>query len=210
MRRRLPVHCAPGVRHKTAQHQRKRGKDMKIGKITLLTVALAAGTSLAVAADKGEKGQLASKDYKFAVEAAQGGMAEVQLGELAKTKATNPQVKSFADKMVTDHNKANDELKQIVSRKGATLPTELPRKENSTLDSLQKATGADFDKQYVEHMVKDHKKDVKDFQDASQSLNDPDLKAFAQKTLPTLQDHLRMIEQIEPQVSNKRLTTTGR
>jgi putative membrane protein len=197
-------------RQQTAQHQRKRGKDMKIGKITLLTVALAAGTSLAVAADKSEKGQLASKDYKFAVEAAQGGMAEVQLGELAKTKATNPQVKSFADKMVTDHNKANDELKQIVSRKGATLPTELPRKENSTLDSLQKATGADFYKQYVEHMVKDHKKDVKDFQDASQSLNDPDLKAFAQKTLPTLQDHLRMIEQIEPQVSNKRLTTTGR
>src|SRR4051812_13961336 len=119
MRRWLPVHCAPAVRQQTGQHQKKRGKDMKIGKITLLTVALAAGTSLAVAADKGEKGQLSSKDYKFAVEAAQGGMSEVQMGELAKQKATNPQVKSFADKMVTDHNKANDELKQIISHKGA-------------------------------------------------------------------------------------------
>src|SRR5437588_7793769 len=128
---------------------------MKIGKITLLTVALAAGTSLAVAADKGEKGQLSSKDYKFAVEAAQGGMAEVQLGELAKTKATNPQVKSFADKMVTDHNKANDELKQIVSRKGAVLPATVSRKENSTLDDLQKTSVQDIDKKYVEHMVKD-------------------------------------------------------
>src|SRR5689334_1615636 len=183
---------------------------MKIGKITLLTVALAAGTSLAIAADKGEKGQLSSKDYKFAVDAAQGGMAEVQMGELAKQKATNPQVKSFADKMVTDHNKANDELKQIVSRKGATLPTDVGRKENSHYDSLQKENGADFDKAYVEHMVKDHKKDVKDFQDAAQNLTDPDLKAFAQKTLPTLQEHLQMIQQIEPQVSNKRVTATGR
>jgi len=181
---------------------------MKIGKIALLTVALAAGTSLAVAADKGEKGQLSSKDYKFVVEATQGGMAEVQMGELAKQKATNPQVKSFGEKMVTDHNKANDELKQIVSRKGATLPTELPRKENSHYESLQKST--DFDKDYVQHMVKDHKKDVKDFQDAAESLNDPDLKAFAQKTLPTLQEHLRTIEGLEPQVTGKKLTTTGR
>src|ERR1044071_6889979 len=146
LRRELAADCAlRKLRRK--QNSIKRVKViMKIGKIALLTVALAAGTSFAVAADKGEKGQLSSKDFKFAVEAAQGGMAEVQMGELAKQKATNPQVKSFAEKMVTDHNKANDELKQIVSRKGGTLPTELPRKENSHYESLKKSTEFDKDR----------------------------------------------------------------
>src|SRR4051812_8515705 len=112
--------------------------------------------------------------------------------------------------MVTDHSKANDELKQIISSKGASLPATPSRKENSAMDDLQKATGQDFDKKYVEHMVKDHKKDVKEFEDATKNLSDPELRAFAQKTLPTLQDHLRQIEQIEPAFSSKRLTTTGR
>jgi putative membrane protein len=168
------------------------------------------GTSLAIAADNTERGQLSSKDYKFAVNAARGGMTEVQLGQLAKDKATNPQVKTFGEKMVTDHNKANDELKQIISRKGASFPAALSHKENSSLDDLQKASGQDFDKKYVELMVKDHKKDVKEFEEATKELSDPDLRAFAQKTLPTLQDHLRQIEQIEPAFSSKRLTSTGR
>jgi len=182
-------------------------RSTKTSQLAVFSLAMALGSSLAFAAHTGERGQLSSKDFKFAVDAAQGGMSEVQLGELAKQKATNPQVKTFAEKMVTDHNKANDELKQIISRKGAVLPATLSRKENSTLDDLQKATGQDFDKKYVEHMVKDHKKDVKDFQDATQNLTDPDLRAFAQKTLPTLQDHLRQIEQIEPAFSSKRLST---
>ena len=173
---------------------------MKIGKIALLTVALAAGTSLAVAADKGEKGQLSSKDYKFVVEATQGGMAEVQMGELAKQKATNPQVKSFGEKMVTDHNKANDELKQIVSRKGATLPTELPRKENSHYESLQKST--DFDKDYVQHMVKDHKKDISSYQKAAKK--EDAVGKYAQGTLPTLQKHLKAAQDLQKQKTSAR------
>ena len=182
---------------------------MKIAKIMQLTVfgvALALGASFATAADKAERGQLSSKDYKFAVKAAQGGMAEVEIGQLAKQKANNPQVKTFAEKMVTDHTKANEELKQIVSKKGAAFPANLPRKENSTFNSLEKATGNDFDKEYVEHIVKDHKKDVKEFEDAAKNADDPDLRAFAQKTLPTLQEHLRQIEQIEP-AFNKRASS---
>src|SRR5256885_615180 len=149
---------------------------IKTSQLAVFGVTMALGSSLSFAAHKGERGQLSSKDFKFAVDAAQGGMAEVQLGELAKTKATNPQVKTFAEKMVTDHNKANDELRQILSRKGAVLPEGLPRKENAAMDDMQKATGQDFDKKYVEHMVKDHKKDVRDFQDAAQRLTDPDLR----------------------------------
>jgi putative membrane protein len=91
-------------------------------------------------------------------------------------------------------------LKQIVTKKGAILPADLPSKETSTMKSLEKATGADFDREYVEHMVKDHRKDVKEFEEAAKSLSDPDLRAFAQKTLPTLQEHVRMVEQLEPAV----------
>lgn len=176
---------------------------LKGNQLAVIGLALALGTTAVSAADKAERGQLSAKDYKFAVQAAQGGMAEVQLGELAKQKAANPEVKSFGEKMVTDHKKANDELKQIISQKGAVLPTELPRKDASTLNGLQRANGPDFDREYIEHMVKDHKKDVKEFEDAAQSLTDPELKSFAQKTLPTLQEHLRMVEQIEPNVSKK-------
>src|SRR5258706_9034883 len=151
---------------------------MKMNKANILAVfalALALGASGAMAAKKGERGQLSAKDYKFALNAAQGGMAEVQLGELARQRAVNPQVKSFADKMVKEHGKANDDLKQIVTKKGAILPADLPSKETSTMKSLEKATGADFDREYVEHMVKDHRKDVKEFEEAAKSLSDPDL-----------------------------------
>jgi len=107
---------------------------------------------------------------------------------------------------VTDHSKANEELRQIITKKGAVLPADLPRKETSVMNDLQKVNGADFDRQYVTHMVKDHKKDVKEFEKAARELSDPDLRAFAQKTLPTLQEHLQMVEQLEP-VVGKRITS---
>lgn len=145
--------------------------------------------------DRGDRGQFSEKDWKFITEAARGGMAEVELGQLAKDKASDPNIKSFGDKMVADHKKANDELKQIVARKGATLPANLTHHDTRMVDRLQKATGADFDKEYAKAMVKDHETDVKEFEKAAQSADDPDIKAFAQKTLPTLQEHLKMAEQ---------------
>src|SRR5947209_8592002 len=147
--------------------------------------------------DKAQRGQLTEKDYKFVKEASRGGMSEVELGNLAKQKGTSQSVKEFGERMVRDHKKANDELKQIVSQKGAALPAELNRNERSTMDKLQKANGAEFDREYTEAMVKDHRTDVKEFQDAAQSANDSDIKSFAQKTLPTLQEHLRMAEDMQ-------------
>src|SRR5439155_20383157 len=123
-----------------------------------------------------------------------GGMAEIQMGELAKQKGASKAVRDFGERMVTDHGKANDELKQLVSQKGAAAPSQLSHGENYEMEHLQKATGADFDKKYASYMVRDHKKDAKEFENAAKDLTDADLRAFASKTLPTIQDHLRMAE----------------
>ena len=133
-------------------------------------------------------------DRKFLTEAAEGGMYEVEAGKLAADKGTNPDVKAFGQKMVDDHGKANDKIKQIAGDKGVKLPTELGTLDKHAIEKLQKATGADFDRLYISEMVKDHKKDVSDFQHESKAAKDNDVKTFASDTLPTLQDHLKMAE----------------
>jgi putative membrane protein len=135
-------------------------------------------------------------DAQFAVDAASGGMAEVELGKLAQSKATNPQVKEFAQKMVTDHTKANNELMDVAKLKNITLPSVPGADEQKVLADLTKKSGKDFDKAYVSAMVDDHKKDVKEFDGATKSVKDTDIKAFAVKTLPTLKMHLDMINKI--------------
>jgi len=135
-------------------------------------------------------------DAQFAVDAASGGMAEVELGKLAQTKATNQQVKAFAQQMVTDHTKANNELIDVAKLKNITLPSAPGADEQKVLADLTKKSGKDFDKAYVNAMVDDHKKDVKAFDDATKSVKDTDVKAFAVKTLPTLKMHLDMINKI--------------
>jgi putative membrane protein len=153
-----------------------------------------------------QRGQLSSKDYHFLTEAARGGLEEVQMGQLAREKGASQGVRDFGERMVTDHTRANDELKQIAMQKGATPPMELSHGEQSKLDHLQKVSGADFDKAYTKDMVKDHKKDVKAFRKASKDLDDPDLRAFAQKTLPTLEQHQQLAENLETTVKNENLT----
>jgi putative membrane protein len=138
--------------------------------------------------------KLSSADRKFIMDAAEGGMAEVQLGQLAASQASDPDVKAFGQRMVDDHTKANDRLKQIAADKGVTLPTELKGSMKTMHDKLSKASGASFDKMYMQHMVSDHKKDVSEFQKESKSGKDADVKQFASDTLPTLQDHLKMAQ----------------
>jgi len=157
-----------------------------------------------------QTGQLARKDYKFVRDAAQGGLLEVKLGELAKQKGTSPTVQKFGDQMVADHSKANDELKQIASQKGVTLPSELTRREQSEVEHLQKLNGKDFDKAYATRMVKDHQKDIKEFERAAKDCQDSDVKAFAQKTLPTLEHHAQMAQQMESSIKQQEVSPTGR
>jgi putative membrane protein len=126
------------------------------------------------------------------MKAAQGGMAEVALGQMAASQGTSPDVKNFGNRMVADHGKANDELKQLATNKGMSLPADTDKEHKDAADKLSKATGKDFDKQYIANMVKDHENDVKEFEKASKDAKDPDLKQWATNTLPTLQDHLKM------------------
>jgi putative membrane protein len=135
-----------------------------------------------------------ASDQHFVTKAAQGGLAEVELGQLAASKGSNDAVKQFGQKMVDDHGKANDELKSVAQQKNITLPTEPDAKAKSEKARLEKLSGAEFDKAYMAHMVKDHKKDVAEFQKESTSGKDSDVKQWAGKTLPTLQSHLQMAQ----------------
>ncbi len=139
-------------------------------------------------------GSSASADHAFAMKAARGGMAEVEFGRIAAQNGGDASVKEFGKKMVDDHSKANDELKQIASSKGIPLPGGPAAKDKRTAEKLQKMNGASFDKAYMKDMVSDHKKDVAEFEREARSGKDPELKAFAEKTLPTLKQHLQMAE----------------
>jgi len=155
-------------------------------------------------------GSLASGDRKFIEKAAKGGMAEVELGKLAQDKASSDQVKHFAKRMVDDHTKANDELKKLASSKNVTLPTELDRGERREIDKLAKKSGADFDREYMKHMVSDHKNDVSEFKSEAKSAKDADIKNFASSTLPTLEQHLDLAKSTESAVKSAAKTSSGR
>lgn len=142
-----------------------------------------------------------ASDKKFVREAAQGGMAEVELGKLATEKASSPEVKKFGQRMVDDHSKANDQLKEVASSQGIMLPSKLSAKDEMTKERLSKLSGEQFDKAYMSDMVKDHTQDVADFQQEATSASDPAVKEFAEKTLPVLKSHLREAKQIEPTTS---------
>lgn len=141
---------------------------------------------------------LSAADKKFVRDAAQGGMAEVELGKLATEKASSDDVKKFGQRMVDDHTKANDQFKQVASSEGIQLPQGLSAKDKLTKERLSKLSGEQFDKAYMADMVKDHTQDVAEFQRESQSGKDPAVKDFASQTLPTLEDHLKQAKEIAP------------
>jgi putative membrane protein len=145
-------------------------------------------------------GKLAGADQKFLQKAAVGGMAEVELGQLAQQKAQSDAVKQFGARMVQDHGKANDELKALASSKGATLPSAPDHKHARTKQELDKLSGAAFDRAYMKHMLADHKKDVSQFRAESKSAKDADVKRFASQTLPTLEDHLKLAQTVSSEL----------
>ncbi|HWR37530.1 MAG TPA: DUF4142 domain-containing protein [Clostridia bacterium] len=148
------------------------------------------------AAAKPTGAKAGSMDKRFVMEAAQGGLSEVALGTLAQQKASKDEVKQFGQRMVTDHTKANDELKSLAQQKNWTLPTEPSAKQKAEQQRLEKLSGDAFDKAYMHHMVTDHTKDVAEFRRASKSASDSDLKSWAGTTLPTLEDHLKQATQV--------------
>jgi putative membrane protein len=193
---------------------------------------------------------LSSADREFIMKAADGGMAEVELGRLAVNKASNSDVKAFGQRMVDDHSKANDQLMQLAQTKGVTLPDwqamagtsmtqsdttttnptstsqtnqsnqtkqtksdmhstmsgkdhQMMMEHQKTIDKLSKLSGADFDKAYMNEMLKDHEKDVALFEKEANSGKDADVKSWATSTLPTLRDHLQMARDTAAKVGIK-------
>ena len=175
----------------------------------VLTAAVVLGLAAAPTFAQGEKTNKNAStkqmsDQTFVTKAAEGGLAEVELGKLAQEKGSSDQVKSFGQRMVTDHSKANDELKTLAQNKNITLPTEIGPHEKALRDRLSKLSGAAFDRAYMRAMLMDHRKDVNEFRHESTAGKDPDVKSFASKTLPTLEEHLKLAQD-----ANRAVGTSG-
>jgi putative membrane protein len=143
----------------------------------------------AFAADK-------SPDESFYKKAAEGGISEVEQGKLAQSKAQSQAVKDFGAMMVKDHSAANEKLRAVATNKGIDLPTSSSVSQMATKAKLEVLSGDTFDKSYIKGMVSDHKEDIKEFEKEAKNGQDPDAKAFAVATLPTLKKHLKKIEAI--------------
>lgn len=139
-------------------------------------------------------------DMEFAVAAANGGMMEVQMGELAQRNGSSATVKEFGKMMVEDHSKANEELKALAQQKNITLPTSMGEDKQKMYDDLAKKTGKDFDKAYADMMVKDHKEDVEMFREQGEDGNDPELKSWAAGKVSVLEMHLQKAQAMQDAV----------
>jgi putative membrane protein len=185
-----------------------KNPTVRTATLTLALAAAIAAPSIVLAqtpppAARAEQPMSASKsaDSTFAMKAAEGGLAEVEVGKLATQQAKDEAVKTFGQRMVDDHGKANDELKSIASSKGITLPTSPSAKHKALAARLQKLQGAAFDKAYMTEMVKDHQEDIALFEREATSGKDPELQAFAKKTLPTLKEHQELAKQTHMKVA---------
>jgi putative membrane protein len=139
---------------------------------------------------------------RFVMQAAEGGTMEVAKGKLAAQKGAHEGVKQFGQKMVDDHSKVNDELKTIAGAKHITLPGEMPHSPmHATLAKLEKLEGAAFDRAYVEDQIRDHQKTIALFEREVKTGKDAELKAFAEKTLPTLKEHLTTVQDLKAKVA---------
>jgi len=170
------------------------------GLLLALSTAAWAGTTTPHATGANQNTTLTTR--QFIEHAAIGGMAEVKLGQLAQQKAASDEVKNFGKRMVDDHSKANDELKRLASKKHVTLPKDVGAKHKSVYERLSKLSGQEFDREFMDTMAKDHQEVVAEFEKAAKS-SDPDVQAFASRTLPTLHAHLDSAQQIVSSVNGR-------
>lgn len=143
-------------------------------------------------------------DTDFAVNAADGGMLEVELGKLALTKASSAEVKKFAQMMVDDHSKANDELKAVAQQKNISLPVSMSEKHQDKYKNLSEKTGAEFDKDYIDFMVNDHEEDIDLFEKQAENGKDEQLKSWAAGKVATLRQHHEMAKATQEVVKNNK------
>lgn len=159
-----------------------------------LTGAMVTALALGLASTATGQESLSKDEKEFLKKAAEMGTAEVEMGKLAEQKAQNPQLKQAGAKLVTDHSKSNEELMKLAQQKGVQIKPELSQAQRREMGSLAKQSGAEFDKGFAEQQVKDHKKAIREFEKIAKDAKDPDVKAFATKQLPHLQDHMAAIQ----------------
>jgi putative membrane protein len=145
---------------------------------------------------------LAKGDVGFMQNVARDNQSEVELGQLAQQKGASPEVKALGQRLAADHGKANQQLMSIAQGGGVSLPTNLDRKERAQISKLEKLDGAAFDKTFVQAQVKDHQKDIQYFQKEAGTVKDPQLKSYIQQTLPVMQQHLQMAQQVQTQLTS--------
>lgn len=170
-----------------------KNKSISLSSITKLALC-AAFSIFASNAMAAEKDTLNATDVAFVKHAAASGMAEVKVAGLGVQKSVNPDVKAFAGMLVTDHTQVNTDLKALASTKGVELSAVIDSKHADTFQALEKHSGAEFDKEFLANQVSGHKKCVSSFEDASSNAKDSDVKAFADKMIPTLKAHLAKAE----------------
>jgi putative membrane protein len=171
----------------------------------------AMGNSAGMQTGDMNNGDASSKasDKHFVKEAMAGGMAEIQLGQLAQQKASSDDVKQFGQRMVQDHQKLNDQMQPIASQMGVTPPSDLSAKDKALQKRLEGLSGADFDKAYMSAMVQDHKKDLAAFKKEASSGNDPQVKDAAQQGSQVVSEHLQMAQDIAQKVGASSMSNGG-
>ncbi len=166
---------------------------------TAIAVALAAATP-ALAQNGPAASMRQQPDQSFLDKASEANVSEVRLGRLALKKSDNPQVKRFAHRMIRDHRKAEKQLRRDTKGAGTEMPTQMSKDAEDLYNKLSQESGPQFDRDYMQAMVKDHQKDVNEFKDQAQNANSSVAKSYAQQTLPTLQEHLKMAQRIDQKV----------
>lgn len=149
-------------------------------------------------------GAMDENDAEFMVEAANGGMMEVELGNLAQEKASNPAVKNFGAMMVRDHSKANEELKTLAAMKNVTLPSTVGEATQKHITDMREKSAKDFDKDYIDMMVNDHKDDISKFENIADKGKDAELRAWASTTLMTLRMHLDSANYVQNMMKDRK------
>jgi len=166
--------------------------NIKSASATLGMTLLAAGLLISVPRATAAT-TVSTADKDFILAAAQGGMTEVKLGELAAQNGKRDDVKAFGKMMVKDHSAINDDLKVLAAQKGVTLPDSLDAKHQAMVDKMAALTGSEFDNAYIASMIKDHKMDAKEFKAESAETKDADIKSFVDKSIPVVDGHLKRI-----------------
>lgn len=168
--------------------------------------AAANGDTRAATSGSTQGDAIPRSERKFMEKAAAHGRAEVELGRLAQDRARSEEVKKFAERMVRDHGKANEELERIAAAKGVQLPAAPDKDHRKKMEKLGRLSGQEFDRAYMKEMTKDHKSDLGDFRKQAKSAKDPQVKAFAAKTLPTLEEHHKLAQATQASVGARART----